>query len=321
MLKYPFFLLLSMLWYFKGYAQSDTIAYWDSGGEFNATFQQVTLQNWAGGGRSTIAVGGVANFFLVYDDTVKHRWENTLELNYGISRVGGADNPFAKTNDNILFISRYGRKLSPRFYLSALADFRSQMTQGFRYEEINDSTVNTTKIAEFMSPGFLVTSLGITYSPTRKTLLKKERKKDQGEEEKEQMQKKRDRFSVTLSPFSGKFTFVLDDALVRLDRYGTEGENVRAEVGSSITASVRKSLGENILISSNLNFFSAYEHPLNIDTNFETLLVLKVNQYISANVALQLIYDDDINIRREDGTTGPALQLQNAINVGLSYGF
>ena len=296
--------------------------YWNTGGTFNATFQQVSLENWAGGGRNSLSLGAVASVFVVYDDTVKRRWENNVELNYGIGRIGGKENPFAKTNDNLLFVSRYGRKLAPRFYLSALLDFRSQLTQGFRYEQVNDSTLNATKISEFMSPGFLVASLGITYSPTRKRLLLK-RKSDGKEEEEngDQKQKARDYFAVTLSPFSGKFTFVLDDELLALDLYGTDGDHVRAEIGSNLTVSLRKNLIKNVSVSSNLNLFSAYQHPENIDMNFQTLLVLKVNKFIAANVALQLIYDDDINVEREDGTSGPALQVQNAVNVGLSYGF
>ena len=299
--------------------------YWNTGGAFNATFQQVSLQNWAGGGRNSLALGAVASVFVVYDDTVKRRWENNIELNYGIGRIGGRENPFTKTNDNILLVSRYGRKLVPRFYLSTLLDFRSQITQGFRYETVNDSTLNATKISEFMSPGFLVTSLGITYSPTRKKLLLKREvdgeKEEDDEEDKEKKKELRDYFAVTLSPFSGKFTFVLNDELLALDLYGTDGENVRAEIGSSLTVTVRKNLVKNVSVSSNLNLFSGYQQPQNIDMNFETLLVFKVNELIAANVALQLIYDDDINIEREDGTVGPALQVQNAVNVGLSYGF
>ena len=297
--------------------------YWNTGGNFNATFQQVSLQNWAGGGRNSLSLGAVASVFVVYDDTVRRRWENNLELNYGIGRIGGKEIPFAKTNDNILLVSRYGRKLAPRFYLSTLLDFRSQITPGFRYEQVNDSTRNATQISEFMAPGFLVASLGLTYSPTRKKLLlvRKKDGKEEDEDEKERKKQGRDYFAVTLSPFSGKFTFVLNDELAALDLYGTDGKNARAEIGSSLTITLRKKLVKNISVSSNLNLFSAYAQPQNIDMNLETLLVLKVNKLISANVSLQLIYDDDIDVEREDSTIGPALQVQNAINVGLSYGF
>jgi hypothetical protein len=298
--------------------------YWNAGGSFNATFQQVSSANWAGGGQNSLSLGAVASLFAVYDDTVRRRWENNLELGYGLGRIGGRENDFIKTNDNLLLVSRYGRKLSRRFYLSALLDFRSQLTRGFRYEQVNDSVRNATQTSEFLSPGFLITSLGVTYSPTRKKVLLKRRangQEDDDEDAKDRKDKARDYFSVTLAPFSGKFTFVLNDELVALDLYGTDGENVRAEIGSSLTLVVRKRVMENVTVSSNLNLFSAYQQPENIDLNSQTVVVLRVNKFLAANVTLQLVYDDDINVEREDGSTGPALQVQNAVNVGLSYGF
>ncbi len=317
-------LLLSFAAQAQGSATDSVPQYWNAGGSFNSTFQQVSSANWAGGGQNSLSLGAVASLFAVYDDTVRRRWENNLELGYGLGRIGGRENAFVKTNDNLLLVSRYGRKLAKRFYLSALLDFRSQLTQGFRYEQVNDSVRNATQVSEFLSPGFLITSLGVTYSPTRKKLLLKRRangQEDEDDDAKDRKDKARDYLSVTLSPFSGKFTFVLNDELVALNLYGTEGRNVRAEIGSSLTLMVRKRLVENVTVSSNLNLFSAYQQPENIDLNSQTTVVLRVNKFLAANVALQLVYDDDINVVREDGSSGPALQVQNAVNVGLSYGF
>ena len=67
---------------------------------------------------------------------------------------------------------------------------------------------------------------------------------------------------------------------------------------------VRKRLVENVTVSSNLNLFSAYQEPENIDLNFQTTVVLRVNKFLAANVALQLVYDDDINVVREDRQLG-----------------
>jgi len=76
-----------------------------------------------------------------------------------------------------------------------------------------------------------------------------------------------------------------------------------------------------VVFGSNLNLFAGYEEFQNVDFNLESLLVLRVNKYIVSNISLQMIYDDDINVERDDGSIGPALQVQNAINVGFSYGF
>lgn len=288
-------------------------SFWESGGEFRATFQQVGLSNWAGGGQSTIALGGVFSAFLSYDDTTRRRWENSLEIGYGISRIGSSeDSRFTKTQDNFIYTSRYGRKLSKNLYLSGLADFRTQMAQGFRIEQVNDSVQDEKLVSRFMAPGFLIASLGVTYSPVRRKLT---------DNSVDANKKDGNFFALSLSPFSGKFTFVLDDQLVENDQFNTAGRNVRAEAGASMTLGVRRKVLENVVFSSNLNLFAGYEEFQNVDFNLESLLVLRVNKYIVSNISLQLIYDDDISVERNDGSIGPALQAQNAINVGFSYGF
>jgi len=308
--------IFSSLSLFAQQSTPDSLAkeesFWNKGGNLSATFQQVGLNNWAGGGKSTLAVGGIFSAFLTFDDTTKRRWETRMEVSYGLSKIGEEADRFIKSKDNFILSSRYGRKLSKNYYLSTLVDFRTQIAQGFKTEQINDSISDDVRISEFMAPGFLIASLGVTYSPIQRKLIEEERKAQK---------RKGNYFAVTLSPFSGKFTFVLDDTLAKNDQYNTEGKQVKAEAGSSLTLGLRQELFENISFSTNLNLFSAYEKFENVDVNLESLLVLRVNKYIMSNVSLQLIYDDDIDVERDDGTVGPALQLQHAINVGFTYGF
>lgn len=61
-------------------------------------------------------------------------------------------------------------------------------------------------------------------------------------------------------------------------------------------------------------------------TSAEALLVLKVNEYISATVNTLLLYDDDILIKiDEDGAGNPVLgkraQFKEVIGVGFTYKF
>lgn len=316
-ITFPWILLLSTLPFFvqaqDEQPDNEEDSFWDSGGEFNATFQQVGLSNWAGGGQSTIALGGVASAFWSYDDTTTRRWENSLEISYGISRIGGSeDTRFTKTKDNLIYTSRYGRKLSKNWYLSGLGDLRTQIAQGFRLVQVNDSLQDERLVSSFMAPGFLIASLGLTYSPEKRKLTDNSinAKKKEG-----------NYFALSLSPFSGKFTFVLNEQLAENDLFNTGGAKVRAEAGASMTLGVRRKVLDNVVFGSNLNLFAGYEEFQNVDFNLESLLVLRVNKYIVSNISLQMIYDDDINVERDDGSIGPALQVQNAINVGFSYGF
>lgn len=77
-----------------------------------------------------------------------------------------------------------------------------------------------------------------------------------------------------------------------------------------------------------LELFSNYlNNPQNIDVNWETLLSMKVNKYISATFSTTLIYDHDINIpvdKNNDGVVekaGPRVQFREVLGVGLSYKF
>ena len=85
---------------------------------------------------------------------------------------------------------------------------------------------------------------------------------------------------------------------------------------------------ENINLETRFDAFSNYtEEPAHIDVNWELLLSLKVNKFISATVSTQLIYDHDIDIavdRNNDGVldgAGPRVQFKEILGVGLNYKF
>ena len=81
--------------------------------------------------------------------------------------------------------------------------------------------------------------------------------------------------------------------------------------------------------------FSNYtNNPQNIDVNWDNILNMKVNKYISASITTSLIYDDDVKIAvlkddgtpkvRADGATpevGPRTQLKYVLGVGFAYTF
>jgi hypothetical protein len=99
-------------------------------------------------------------------------------------------------------------------------------------------------------------------------------------------------------------------------------------------ARFKKEVMKNVNVQSRLNLFNNYTdknipNRRNIDVNWETLVNMKVNQYIAANIIIHLIYDDDIEIpttRVVEGvktrtTIGPRLQFKQALGIGFSYRF
>ena len=81
---------------------------------------------------------------------------------------------------------------------------------------------------------------------------------------------------------------------------------------------------KNVLVDTKIDFFSNYlENPQYIDINWDILLKFTVNEYISATLITQLIYDRDI-LFEPDGGTGdpePLVQFKELFGLGLTYSF
>jgi hypothetical protein len=147
-----------------------------------------------------------------------------------------------------------------------------------------------------MAPGYVNLSLGIDYTPN-------------------------DNFSAFLSPLASKMTFVNDPMLSAAGSFGvTAGETFRGEFGAYFKMKYNKELFTNIEMKSKLELFSNYiENPQNIDVNAEILFSFKVNNWFSASLLWNLIYDDDIDIRDSNGNVGPRTQFKSVLGLGVSY--
>ena len=251
---------------------------WGTGASIGLNFSQVKLSNWVGGGQSSVSIG---SFLTLEADYVKESifWTNQLNMAYGLIRQGDRNQRFNKTDDLLNFLSKYNYQIKEGLFFTALADFRTQMNEGYEYSE-----TGRTRISDFMAPGFLVTSLGATFL-------------------------EKDHYSVTLSPIASKFTFVMDERLSAIGAFGVNpGEEVRSEIGAAFNAAYENEVLTNVNFRTNLNLFANYKTFSRVDVNWEGVLLLKVNDYLNSTVSAQLVYDHDI-IQKT--------QWRNAINVGF----
>lgn len=270
---------------------------WDTGGDFALSLSQVGLSNWAGGGEGSLTLTSNLHLFANMTRT-NSTWENDLQVGYGVIREGDRENPFKKNNDLIIFISRYNQRLSDQWSVSGLLDFRSQLANGFKYTFVDSIGQEVaTKTSSFLAPGYLVAAVGITYVY-------------------------KDLFKANLAPITGKFTFVMDDELAAAGTYGVDpGQNVRSQFGYSLSLNFTKKFTDDIEFRTNWLFFSDYQGLDNLDINGEAFLRFKINKWLSSNINTQLIWDRDIDIAKDDGTVGPAVQLRNVLNIGLAVDF
>lgn len=291
------------------YSQVDTT--WKKGGGSILNFNQTSLTNWAAGGESNLSLTILNNFYANYK-LEKTTWDNSLNLNYGLVTANNyAD--VRKNDDRIEINSKYGQyAFLDHFYYSGLVNFISQFTSGFDYVSDPEATM---PISKFLSPGYLTAAAGLDWKPT-------------------------DKFSLFLSPATGKFTFVIDDSISQRlidtannkNLYGNIiGDKLRTEFGAMVIASFNTNLGENSSFTSKLTLFNNYTDPIddhrgNIDVDFQNNFILKMNKYIAATLFFQILYDHDISIPTYDENdiqtgVGPKTQFKEVFGLGFSYTF
>jgi hypothetical protein len=257
---------------------------WTYNGFFSQQLNQVSFSNWAAGGENNFASTSIFNLAADYKKD-KSSWENKLETAYGIIKT--ADSPTRKSQDRIDFISKYGRSVSPKTALSALANFKSQFNKGYKYP--NDSVV----VSRFMAPGFLLASIGIDYKPL-------------------------DYLSIFISPATGKFTFVTDPLLSEQGAFGVDpGKKVNPEFGAMASITFNKEVFTNVRLASKVDLFNNYtdsdqDNRKRVDVNWQTSVNMTINKFLSASAMLHMIYDYDIVSE---------VQLQQMFGIGLSYNF
>lgn len=277
--------------------KTDTVKYWNFDGLSNINFSQIGLSNWAGGGQESISFTGLQKLTLTYDNKENQKWLTQLELNYGLIKQG-SQNEFRKSDDQILFSSKYDRKLKQDLNISALLDFRTQFDKGFNYVTAsNPAEDSAVLISQFMAPAYLVASVGFEYNPT-------------------------DNVYFMLAPVSGKSTFVLDDSLSQQGAYGvTAGKKVRQEFGVNFSNSVKWPIMENVNFESNLNMFANYKTLFEIDVNWDGGLFLKINEFLSASITSRIIYDEDVLVKAEgeEGPGSPKVQFKEVVALGFNY--
>lgn len=263
---------------------------WKLEGVTGINFSQTSLVNWAAGGENTIAGNAYLNGALIYNEG-KWLWENNLALDYGLSKI--QDQHVRKVSDKIDFASKIGYRMKPKLLGTMLFDFKTQFAKGYNYPNIDEH------ISTFMAPAYSTLSLGVEYRPN-------------------------ENFFVYYSPLAAKFTFVQDDFLSTKGMFGVApGEKFKSELGSYLKTVYKTELMENVNLISKLDLFTAYNSSFgNIDVDWDVLINMKINKYLTAMLNTTLKYDDDVAYIDEKGEkSGPRVQFKEIFGVGIAYKF
>lgn len=254
---------------------------WKKGGTLTFLFNQSAFNNdWRGGGTSNYA----GNLTINYDFNYKKEdwvWDNKIFGAYGLTKIKGANRP-TKSDDRFEITSLLGKKAVGNWYYSAFFNMRTQFDSGF------DGKTGS-RISHFFSPAYFQAGPGF-------------------------MWKKSDNLKVNIAPATARMILVHDEFTKTGSSFGVkQGETSRFEFGAALNAYYKLNIMENISMENILNLYSNYlDLPQNVDIDYQMNLVMKVNKYISANLAFQAIYDDNAT---------KAVQIREVFGLGVNYGF
>ena len=272
-----------------GYAQDqEPKEGWTTKGNISLLFNQSAFSNWLAGGENNIA----GTLGLNYDFNYKKEnvtWDNKIIGSYGLVRTKNAE--FAKkTDDRIELNSLYGRKASGNWYYSGFVNFKTQLTEGYNYGTDANGKETRESYTNFFSPAYLTFGPGMLW-------------------------KKSDNLKVNIAPATSKMVFVdKDRTLPDAAYFGVdEGKNLRYELGFYASGYYKFNVMENVSVENILNLYSNYlEDPKNVDLDYQLNVVMKINKYLSTNVAFQTIYDDNAY---------KGFQIRQVFGVGVNVGF
>ena len=281
MIKIYLTFLLSA-WGLAAFAQADT-TYWRRSFSAGANINQASFSsNWKAGGVNAVALGLFLNAKANY---LKDRisWDNTTELQYGLIKNAGQDT--RKSLDRIFLDTKVGYQFSAKWNSFFATNFLTQFAPGYDYPENGPAT----RLSNFLSPGFLTFALGFEYKPAPW-------------------------FSLRLSPFAPRFTFLADDAVGVNERYGVPvGRSVRREwLAAQVQADLEKDIAPNLNLKVNYLGYANYETLAfnTIDHRLSATVTAKVYKFISVNLTGITLYDRDQD---------PNVQFSQALALGVLY--
>ena len=253
---------------------------WVKKGTLTVLVNQATFNNWLAGGQSSISGNAALRYEFNYKSD-SWTWDNRATGNYGLTKI--KDQPIQKTDDRIEYNSLLGKKISNNWYYSAFFNFKSQLDAG--YDPANQSV----QITHILSPAYFQLGPGILW-------------------------KKSDNLKINFAPATSKLILVDPHFTENGQAFGVlQGNSSRYEIGAAVNSYYKFNLMENITMENILNLYSNYlDQPQDIDLDYTINIVMKINKYLTTNLAFQTIYDDN---------AFAGFQTRQVIGIGVNYGF
>lgn len=288
--KLEFFTLLPILEYPR------IIMPWTKGMVANFDFTQTYFQHWVKGGQNAISMRSNILLFANYKRR-QWEWENYLKWKYGIMQSESLDK-FVKNEDLLEINTKVGLKASKSWYYSSQLNAKSQLFDGYEYDK-----GEKTRISTLLSPSYFSLAIGMDYKPN-------------------------DNFSLLLSPLTARLIYIKDKS-VNETTYGIkEGKHSWKQLGPYLKMKWKSKIIKAIEMENSVELFSNYiEHIENIDVDWSMSITMRINYFMSAKIATQLLYDDNVaiplyeNIKGQKTQVGVGKRVQFNENISIGFVF
>ena len=247
--------------------------------------QNYVSKNWYEGGNSALAMYGSLKGKIIYDDKKRISWENTGEWVAGFSTVSGDTlRKFNTTDDLFRLYSKLGVKVAQKLYISATAEFRTQL---FRTYEANQMTI---KNGPF-TPVRMNIAIGVDYKPIKN-------------------------LSMVISPLAYKMVCAADTVRSNYTSYGIEaGKKALNQVGSSVRLEWKWKPLREIQLESDLYLYTNYKA---VELDLEVTCDFIINRFMSARVMLHPRYDSSRIVNDDEKAK---MQFKELISIGFAHKF
>jgi hypothetical protein len=286
------FLILNVFSQEKAIDSTNVKNNWNKSGNFTFLGNQSSYSYWTAGGQTSIS----GTIKIDYDFNFENNgwnWDTKVITAYGLNSIGGSKY-LKKTDDRFEINSLLGKKftnnLIGNWSYSSFINFKTQWTKGYRYRKNSNGEEERSELTRFFSPAYLQIGIGLYW------------------------RKSKDLW-VNFAPVTGRliivnkfFTENLQDGK---QYFGVnKGSNSRFELGASLRSYFKFEFIENVEISNRLSLYSDYlENSGNIDLDYTINTSMKINKYLTTNLILQFIYDDN-SVKR--------LQVREVMGIGLN---
>lgn len=289
---YFLFLILSVFGQEKNIDSSDVKKNWNNSGKFTFLGNQSSYSFWTAGGQTSLS----GTIKIDYDFNFENNgwnWDTKIITAYGLNSIGGSKY-LKKTDDRLELNSLLGKKFSNNLIgnwsYSSFINFKTQWTKGYRFRKNSNEEEERSELTRFFSPAYLQIGIGLYWRESKDLW-------------------------VNFAPVTGRLIVVnkfFTDTLADGKQYFgvNKGSNSRFELGASLRSYFKFDLIENVEVSNRISLYSDYlENPGNIDLDYTINTSMKVNKYLTTNLILQFIYDDN-SIKR--------LQVREVMGIGIN---